>query len=266
MAVITLLSDFGLVDPYVAQMKAVILSIVPQAEIVDISHGVEKYNIASGSYLLETTLPFFPTGSIHVAVVDPGVGGPRLPIAIDCDHGTLIGPDNGLLARAADRLGFRAAHKITSGQFIRDGLSATFHGRDIFAFTAGKIAQGHKLSEVGPPLAVITRLDLPDPGFSTNSVTCSVLYVDSFGSLVTNISETDSKQFKFRDSMHIKILVGNGENQYDGLTVESYSDIPIGRLGLLRGSQGYLEIALREASAAARLRVKSLDSLEIRFS
>jgi S-adenosyl-L-methionine hydrolase (adenosine-forming) len=108
MAVITLLSDFGLVDPYVAQMKAVILSIVPEAEIVDISHGVEKYNIASGSYLLETTLPFFPTGSIHVAVVDPGVGGPRLPIAIDCDHGTLIGPDNGLLARAADRLGFRA--------------------------------------------------------------------------------------------------------------------------------------------------------------
>jgi S-adenosyl-L-methionine hydrolase (adenosine-forming) len=99
-----------------------------------------------------------------------------------------------------------------------------------------------------------------------NRVTCSVLYVDSFGNVVTNISETDSRQFRFRESMHIKILVGNGENQYDGSTVKSYSDIPTGRLGLLRGSQGYFEIALKEASAATRLRVKSLDSLEIRFS
>jgi S-adenosylmethionine hydrolase len=266
MTVITLLSDFGLADPYVAQMKAVILSMVPQAEIVDISHLVEKYNISAGSYLLETTTLFFPKGSIHVAVVDPGVGGPRLPIAIDCDHGTLIGPDNGLLARAADRLGFRAAHKITGSQFIRDCLSATFHGRDIFAFTASKIAQGHKPSEVGPPLPAITRLDLPSPEVSTNSVTCSVLYVDSFGNVVTDIPEADSKQSRFRESMRVKILVGNGEDQHDGLTVKSYSDIPTGRLGLLHGSQGYLEIALKEASAAARLRVKSLDRLEIRFS
>jgi S-adenosyl-L-methionine hydrolase (adenosine-forming) len=266
MTLITLLSDFGLVDPYVAQMKAVILSMVPDAEIVDISHGVEKYNVAAGSYLLETTVPFFPTGSVHVAVVDPGVGGPRLPIAIDCDRGKLIGPDNGLLSRAADKLGFRAAHKITNSQFLRDGLSATFHGRDIFAFTAAKIVQGHKLSEVGPSQPAIARLELPDPRFSMKSVTCSVLYVDSFGNIVTNISETDSKQFRFRESMHLKILVGDGENQHDGLTVKSYSDIPTGRFGLLRGSQGYLEIALKEASAAARLRVKSLDGLEIRLS
>lgn len=262
---ITLLSDFGLVDSYVAQMKAVILSIVPDVEIIDISHGVEKYNIAAGSYLLETTVPFFPRGSIHVAVVDPGVGGPRLPIAISCHRGTMIGPDNGLLSRAADKLGFRAAHKVTRCQFIKYGPSSTFHGRDIFAFTAAKIAQGHKLSEVGPPLPAIARLEVPDPGFSTKSVTCSVLYVDSFGNVVTNISES-SKQYRFRESRHFKILVGNGENQQDGFTVRSYSDIPVGRLGLLRGSQGYLEIALREASAAARLRVKSLDSLEIRFS
>ena len=266
MSVITLLSDFDFVDPYVAQMKAVILSIMSEAKIVDISHGVEKYNIADGSYLLETTAPFFPKGSIHVAVVDPGVGGPRLPIAISCDYGTVIGPDNGLLARAADKLGFRAAYKITNSQFIREGLSASFHGRDIFAVTAAKIAQGHKLSEVGPLLPAITRLELPDPVFSKNRAACSVLYVDSFGNVVTNVTETDAKQLGFRESMHVRIRVGSGENLRDGLTVKSYSAIPTGRLGLLLGSQGYLELALREASAAARLHVKSLDSLEIRFS
>jgi S-adenosyl-L-methionine hydrolase (adenosine-forming) len=266
MTVITLLSDFGLADPYVAQMKAVILSIVPEAETIDISHEVEKYDIAAGSYLLETTVPFFPTGSIHVAVVDPGVGGTRFPIAIRCDQGTMIGPNNGLLARAADKLGFRAAHKITSKQFIRDGLSATFHGRDIFAFAAAKIAQGHKPSEVGPSLPGIARLELPDPSFSKKSVTCSVLYVDSFGNIVTNISEANSKLFRSQEGVHVSIVTGNNKDRHNGLAVKSYSDIPRGKLGLLRGSQGYLEIALNEASAASRLRLKSLDSLEIRFS
>jgi S-adenosyl-L-methionine hydrolase (adenosine-forming) len=266
MTVITLLSDFGLADLYVAQMKAVMLSMVPEAEVVDISHGVEKYNIAAGSYLLETTVPFFPKGSIHVAVVDPGVGGTRSPITIRCDQGTMIGPDNGLLARAADRLGFQVAHKITSRQFIRDGLSATFHGRDIFAFTAAKIAQGHKPSEVGPSLPRIARLELPDPIFSKKSVTCSVLYVDSFGNIVTNISEANSKEFRYQEGVHVSIVAGNNKDRRTGLTVKSYSDIPAGRFGLLHGSQGYLEIALKESSAALELRVKSLDSLEICFS
>jgi S-adenosyl-L-methionine hydrolase (adenosine-forming) len=266
MAVITLLSDFGLTDPYVAQMKAVILSMVPGAEIIDISHGVEKYNIAAGSHLLETTVPFFPAGSIHVGVVDPAVSGTRLPITIRCNQGTMIGPDNGLLARAADKLGFQAAHKITSNQFIREGLSATFHGRDIFAFTAAKIAQGHKPSEVGPSLPRIARLELPVPRLSKKSVTCSVLYVDSFGNIVTNISEANSKQFRFQEGLHVIIVAGNSRDRYDGLSVKSYSDIPAGRFGLLHGSQGYLEIGLKEACAALKLRVKSLDSLEISFS
>ncbi|MBO0888835.1 SAM-dependent chlorinase/fluorinase, partial [Candidatus Bathyarchaeota archaeon] len=98
MVLITLLSDFGLDDPYLAQMKGVIMSVAPGAEIVDISHGIEKHNIAIGSYILETTVPFFPHDSIHVAVVDPGVGGARMPIAIVCDRGVLVGPDNGLMA------------------------------------------------------------------------------------------------------------------------------------------------------------------------
>ena len=266
MTVITLLSDFGLADPYVAQMKAVIRSNSSEAEIIDISHEIEKHNIASGSYVLETSLPFFPKGSIHVAVVDPGVGGNRLPIAVACIQGVLIGPDNGLLARAADRLGFQTAYLVQNSQFIRERPSSTFHGRDIFAFTAAKISQGRRPSEVGPALSSISQLDFPDASFSKNRVTCRVLYVDSFGNVVTNISEVDSERFGFYEGVHVRIIQSRGEDWHDGLVTKSYFDIPSRRFGLLRGSQGYLEIALKEASAAARLHVKPLDSLEIRFS
>jgi S-adenosyl-L-methionine hydrolase (adenosine-forming) len=265
MTVITFLSDFGLTDPYVAQMKAVILSTAPNAEIVDISHGVEKHNIAAGSFILETSVPFFPSGSVHVAVVDPGVGGDRLPIVIECSQGVMIGPDNGLLARVADKLGFQTAYRITNSQFIRDLPSATFHGRDIFAFTAAGIAAGHQPKEVGPPLSAIARLDFPEPGFSSKLTTCRVLYVDSFGNIVTNITNVDSERFGFRRGRRVKIVVGKRGRQHDGLITTSYFDIPPHGFGVLRGSQGYLEIALKEASASARLDVKSLDPLEIRF-
>ena len=109
MVTITLLSDFGLTDSYVAEMKGVILSEDPDLKIVDVSHGIERHNIPMGSFILETALPYFPQGSIHVAVVDPGVGTERLPLVMLCERGVLVGPDNGLLIRAAERLGLKAA-------------------------------------------------------------------------------------------------------------------------------------------------------------
>jgi S-adenosyl-L-methionine hydrolase (adenosine-forming) len=266
LVVITLLSDFGLSDPYVAQMKGVIRSTAPAAEVIDISHGVEKHNIGVGSYLLETTAPFFPDASIHVAVVDPGVGGSRLPIAVACERGVLIGPDNGLLARTAQRLRFQAAYQIENSQFNRDKVFPTFYGRDVFAYTAAKIAQGRKPSEVGAKLAAIIQLDIPDASLSKNLITCSVLYVDSFGNIVTNISEAIFERLGLQQGTPVKILTGKGRAQHDGLTTKSYFDIPSGRLGLLLGSQGYLELAMREASAAETLRVRPLGRLEIGFS
>src|SRR3989454_2749693 len=140
MALITLLSDFGLIDPYVAEMKVVILSANANQKIVDVSHGIERHNIAMGSFVLETALPYFPQGSIHVAVVDPGVGTERLPLVMLCERGVLVGPDNGLLIRAAERLGLKAAYQIDSQCFKREKVSATFHGTDIFARTAAKSA------------------------------------------------------------------------------------------------------------------------------
>ena len=266
LGVITLLSDFGLSDPYVAQMKAVIRSTSADVEIVDISHGIEKHSVASGSYVLETTVPFFPKGSIHVAVVDPGVGGPRIPIVIACHNGVLIGPDNGLLGRAAERLGFQAAYQIQNSEFLRTKVSSTFHGRDIFAYAAAKIALGMNLTQAGPKLERIVRLKVPDPVFLDDHVTCHALYVDSFGNVVTNISESNVQRLRFREGKQVKVVSGKAGEHFEGLIVKSYFEIPEGPFGLILGSQGYLEVALREARAAGKLRVKPLDPLEIRFS
>jgi S-adenosyl-L-methionine hydrolase (adenosine-forming) len=247
-------------------MKAVIRSTISDMEIIDISHEIEKHNIGAGSFLLETTTPYFPTGSIHVGVVDPGVGGTRLPIAIACEKGVLLGPDNGLLHRAAKKLGFKAAYRITNVKFNRNNVSSTFHGRDIFAYTAAKIAEGSEPKEVGPELDTIADLNIPDPESSKKIVKCRVLYVDSFGNIITNISEASLDKFGFRHGMHVRIISEKTREQHDGSTTTSYFDIPEHRFGLLLGSQGYLEVALKEASAAARLHLKPLDSLSIRFS
>ncbi len=266
MTLITLLSDFGLTDPYVAQMKAMIRSTTSKAEILDVSHGIEKHNIAAGSFVLETTTSFFPNGSIHVGVVDPGVGGDRLPIVISCDRGVLIGPDNGLLHRASRKLGFEAAYQIMSSRFKRNIVSSTFHGRDIFAFAAGKIAEGAKPDEAGPELDSIVDLNIPDPEYSKNTVTCRALYVDSFGNVITNISEASLEKFGFRHGMRVRIISERTGEQNDALTTMSYSNIPEHQFGLLLGSLGYLEVALKEASAAALLHLKPLDGLTIRLS
>lgn len=264
MAIVTLLTDFGLSDPYVAEMKGVIRSIAPNVEIIDISHGIEKHSIVMGSYILETAAPFFPDGSIHVAVVDPGVGGSRKPVVIACDKGILVGPDNGLLARAAHKLGFQNAYQIQNSQFTRTSVSPTFHGRDIFAYSGAKIAIGMDPSLAGPTLQRMVRLEIPDPEFSKDQVACRVLYIDSFGSVVTNISESNIERFRFREVTRVRIR-SKGGGQFEGVTTNSYSEIPHGLFGLLLGSQGYLEIALKEENASGKLQVKPLDPLELLF-
>jgi S-adenosyl-L-methionine hydrolase (adenosine-forming) len=260
---ITLLTDFGLVDPYVAQMKGVIRTINSQVEIIDISHGIEKYNVGMGSFALETTVPFFPDGTIHIAVVDPGVGGTRLPIVVDCDGGVLVGPDNGLLASASDRLGFRGAFRISNREFVRENSSTTFHGRDLFAEAGAKIALGSKPSDVGPRVSTIVRLDIRTPTEAARQVNCTVLYVDSFGTIVTNISDELAKRSGFERATRFEMAAKN--QRFDGSIAKSYSELLPGKIGLLLGSQGYLEIAVREGSAAKKLGIRSSDQLTVHF-
>ncbi len=189
MVIISLLSDFGLDDPYVAEMKGVILTANPDLKIVDVSHGIERHNVAMGSFILETALSYFPKGSIHVAVVDPGVGTERLPLVVDCKKGILVGPDNGLLVRAAKRLGLNAAYQIDSRRFEGEKVSFTFHGRDIFARTAARLAAGLKPNVVGAEVKRLVELDIPTVSISNGRASCTVLYVDSFGNVILNLAE-----------------------------------------------------------------------------
>ena len=264
MRIITLLTDFGNVDGYVAQMKAAVLRMVPDVEIIDISHGIKPHNIVMGSFVLETTAPYFPIGTIHVAVVDPGVGGSRLPIMIVCKNGILVGPDNGLLARASDKLTFIAAYRIKTGNFTGN-ISSTFHGRDIFAITAAKIVAGKRPSQLGSKIRRITRLQIPEARISAGKVSCHAIHVDSFGNIVTNIRD-DNRIILTGKTSTIARLNRKGHSKHPILLVSSYHEIRKGQIGLLRGSQGYYEIAAREASAADLLAVQDLDELSITFT
>lgn len=265
MTIVTLLSDFGLSDAYVAQMKGSILSESPNVQIVDITHGIEKHNIIEGSFLLETTVPFFPNGSIHVAVVDPGVGGSRRPIVVECERGILVGPDNGLLYRTADKLGYRAAYEIRNAGFRSRETSLTFHGRDIFAPTAAQIVNGKRPGEAGPKLSTLVRLELDGPEFSKKKTRCRVLYIDSFGNIVTNIAERDWKALAIREDSRVSIVTSKKRVPVKPLA-KSYSEIPAGHVGLIVGSQGFLEIAMKESSAAKKLGIRTQDDLELLFS
>ncbi len=261
MALITLLSDFGTSDGYVAQIKARILGITPRVEIVDISHGIPPYNILMGSHVLETTVPFFPRETIHVGVVDPGVGSTRLPIIIECDNGVLVGPDNGLLARASDKLGFRSAYRIRT-QALGWSISTTFHGRDIFAVVAARIAEGEKPSELGPKISKIARLRIAPSTVSRDKITGTVLHVDNFGNIVLNLTDKgiESRQIRIQQGLVLDDAVTLQTVRF----ARSYSEVRPGGLALLKGSQGYFEVAAREDSAARLLGVKPGDQIVLR--
>jgi S-adenosylmethionine hydrolase len=263
MKIVTLLSDFGTRDGYVAQMRGTILNIFPNAVVTDISHEVERHNIPMGSFILETTAPYFSKGTIHVAVVDPGVGSARKAIVIECKTAILVGPDNGLMARASEKLGLKATYQIKEKEFQRTPVSSTFHGRDVFAFAAGLIASGRKPKEVGPKVSKIEKLNLTPPKLSGKSLICHVLYVDAFGNLVTNVDEKMVQRIpvKFGETVEI----GSWTRKQQARYVRSYYEVEKGALALLLGSQGFLEIAVREGSARDKLDVKPLDHLELQF-
>lgn len=260
MAIVTLLSDFGLIDGYVAQVKAMIRRHAPKIEVIDISHQIERHNVWTASFVLSTTVSFFPKGTIHMAVVDPGVGSGRNPIVLDCINGVLVGPDNGLLTVAGKTLGFRAAYHITRA-FVGQTPSATFHGRDLFAIAAAKIAGGSKPQDVGPRLRSVVRLDFPKPVLSKLGVRCVVLHVDVFGNVVLNLTRKDVEQMAFIPKAELILEQGNHQRRL--VLVKSYSQLGKDEFGLLEGSQGYWEIVCREDSASVLLGLKPRDSLVI---
>lgn len=261
MPVVTLLTDFGLVDSYVSQMKGIILTMSPDSKIVDITHMVGRHDIVSGAFLLETAVPYFPKNSIHLAVVDPGVGTSRLPVVVKSKSATLVGPDNGLLERAARRLGVTGVYRIDINRLRVGRVSNTFHGRDVFAKTAGKLAAGVRAESVGPAVKNLVKLRLQEAKWNGVRFECRVLHTDIFGSLITNAHNVMLRRL----SSHARhqVIVKSSSHARQAEIARTYSEVSRGKLIVLEGSQGYVEVAAREANASKKLQVRTGDTLEI---
>ncbi len=240
--IVTLLTDFGLQDTYVGQMKAAIFDLAPVALVVDLTHAVPPQDVFAGAFLLWSAVETFPIGTVHVAVVDPGVGSPRRAVALQSRRGDVfVGPDNGLLVPALDRLGgLASAVALDRPEFWRlpaASASATFHGRDIFAPVAGHLAAGASVSRVGTPvLAVERHMTLPQPRGSDGEV----LHVDRYGNLVTNFASSRVPRAHY----HLRV---NGQRAPGA---PFYAAVEPGQLLALVGSTGLVEISARNASAA----------------
>ena len=237
--VITLTTDFGYADAYVAAMKGVILSINPAATIVDLSHDVGPQDVRQGAFLLKTTVPYFPEGSIHVAVVDPGVGTERRALLVAAPKAYFLAPDNGLLSFVLDGDDYRA-YQLTEPSYWRHPVSSTFQGRDIFAPVAAHLSLGVSPEGMGRPIDDIYTFPFPHPRtLPDGSMEGEVLHIDRFGNLITSIGAGEVPRCP------LQVMVG-GE-RIGGLG-RSYAEGE-GLLALM-GSSGYLEIALRDGSAA----------------
>jgi S-adenosylmethionine hydrolase len=245
---ITLTTDFGTTDSYVAQMKGIILGINPQVEIVDVTHTVPPQDIARGGVIIDEIARVFPAGTIHVAVVDPGVGSQRGIIGVEAAAQRFLAPDNGLLGAVLAQAAPERIHCVTREQFWRVPVSATFHARDIFAPVAAHWSLGVDLAEFGPAIdaAALVRLAAVEPRQLGAALVGRVEAVDSFGNLITNINQ--SQLAAERGSLCV-LIAGR---RIAGVS-RCYSDCPPGTLLALIGSSGRLEIAVNSGSAAKLL-------------
>jgi S-adenosylmethionine hydrolase len=249
--VITLTTDFGQADSYVGAMKGVILGICPEAALVDISHQIRPQAIQQAAYVLASATPYFPDGAVHLVVVDPGVGSERHPIAVQTSRAIYVAPDNGVLNIALEQDPGRLAVRLTESRYRLPDVSATFHGRDIFAPAAAHLACGTPLHELGEELRLADLITLPNlkprPEGSTTWLG-QVLHTDHFGNLITNFQCTSDQAFD--DQLSI-LLAGE---RIVGLK-RTFADVEQEHLVAYVGSSGRLEIAVREGNAAALLGV-----------
>lgn len=247
--IITLLTDFGTADVFVGVMKGVILGIAPHARLVDLTHEVPPQAVAVAAFFLETAWREFPPGTIHLVVVDPGVGSARRALAAEGPRARFVAPDNGLLTAILEAGEATAVHALTRPEFFRHPVSRTFQARDIFAPVAGHLATGTPLAALGPPVTDPVRLALPRPApLPDGGAAGEVLHVDRFGNLITNLSAA-----LVAAGGGIPVLTVAGR-QIRGLA-ESYAAAPLDRPGAIVGSAGTVEVFLPGGSAAAHLGV-----------
>ncbi|MBN1425008.1 SAM-dependent chlorinase/fluorinase [Candidatus Fermentibacteria bacterium] len=246
--IITLTTDFGLDDPYVGVMKGVILQICPTCHLVDLAHTLSQGDVLRASFALRAALEYFPQGTVHLVVVDPGVGSARHPVAVHGRGMYFVGPDNGLFWFLADDDPPPRVVTIQNRAYVLPRTSSTFHGRDIFAPVAAYLARGVRLEELGPPLRTVVRLDLPRPQrISSHRIGGAVIYVDHFGNCISNIAPEELGIDLTRGSWTVRCDAGQ-------LPVRRfYSEVDAGTPLAVIGSSGHVELSVRDGSAALQL-------------
>lgn len=267
---IALLTDFGITDIYVGVMKGVMQGINPGAPMIDITHGIEPQNVRQAAIALMNAYRYFPAGTTFLVVVDPGVGSTRRPIAVQAGDYRFVAPDNGVISYTIARIGSYQAVELTH----EDDTSFTFHGRDIFAPAAARLARGDALTDVGDPIDRIVSLPQPQLDIAAKNVVGEIVHIDHFGNLVTSIghlrwitSERLTLLSTFGNAENVPVSGVNAAIKIGGQTLtgirQTYSEAERGGLLALVGSSGFLEISVNQGSAAARLDVQIGDRVEL---
>ncbi|MHB8642575.1 MAG: SAM hydrolase/SAM-dependent halogenase family protein [Gaiellaceae bacterium] len=247
---LTFLTDFGLADDFVGTCHGVLKRIAPELEIIDLTHGIAPQAVLQGALVLRNTLQYLPEG-VHLAVVDPGVGSSRRPLALRDRAGRLfVGPDNGLLIPAADLAGIESAHELANPDYALPSVSRTFHGRDLFSPAAAHLALGVELGELGPPLALdaLVRLDLPQPSVRDGLVEAAVLYVDRFGNMQLNLTREDLESVGIVPGTRFEL--GLSGDRYFATAARTFADARPGEIVLYEDSYRNIAIAINRGSAA----------------
>lgn len=248
--IITLTTDFGLQDYYVSAMKGVILEQAPEARLVDISHEIPSQDIMAGSWVLKNSAMLFPPDTVHLVVVDPGVGTPRKPVALQIKDQFFVGPDNGIFSLLTEEHDFEAV-ELTNQSYWRSDPSSTFHGRDIFAPAAAHLFNGVELSDFGKPLNDLQTYRWAVPIADKDGIQGWVIHIDKFGNLITNISS--SLIDEVIKSKTTKLYVGN--TILDEIA-NTFGSVPEGEPVAYIGSAGMLEIAINKGNAKEMLGVQ----------
>ncbi len=248
---ITLLTDFGLKDQYVAAMKGVMLGVNPDLRFVDITHEVPPQDVQRGAFTLSQAYPWFPLGTIHLAVVDPGVGTSRKAILVRAGGHWFVAPDNGILTFVFDREEGWTAFEITADHYFKKPISSTFHGRDVFAPVAAWVSHDIPPENFGPELPNPVRLKIPELTRVRDAlIQATVLSVDFFGNIVTNLRPEDLPVYSAPGTRSCKILAA--QKEVTGF-YRTFNEGKPGEIFVIPGSSGYLEIVMRQNSAAAAL-------------
>lgn len=256
----TLITDFGVTGEYAGAVKGAILKVNPLCQIVDITHQIEPQNIWQASLVLKSSYPYYPSGTIHVVVVDPGVGTARRAIVLEKKGYFFIGPDNGVFSWVLSQEGKLSAHEITQRKFFLSPPSNTFHGRDIFAPVAGHLSLGLKPKLLGPKAKNLVTIDWPKPRLSGGKLQGQILGVDSFGNLITNIPEEE-----YGPKMEGRPVQIRGRGWHIDRVDRTYGQGQPGQPMALFGSGGWLEIAVNRGNAMHTLGLKPGDSITIRL-